>query len=75
MWRLLTVAEVEVGRHGLYITRGGQRGLLLPQVAVQYHWDRQTFLAHACRKAGLRDDAWRQAGTVIYLFEAQVFGE
>jgi len=48
---------------------------LLPQVATEYGWDREAFLVQACRKAGLRDDAWGQASTAIYTFEAQVFGE
>ena len=45
--------EIEVGQHGLYIVRGLNRGLLLPQVATQYHWARQTFLEQTCNKAGL----------------------
>jgi len=67
-------AAVEIGRHGLVVEQGGRRGLLLPQVAVEWGWDRETFLAHACRKAGLPADAWR-TGAVAYRFEALVFGE
>jgi uncharacterized protein len=67
--------EIEVGRHGLYITRGLRAGVLLPQVATEYGWDREEFLAHTCMKAGLPADAWREPGTRIELFEAQVFGE
>jgi uncharacterized protein len=66
--------EIEVGRHGLAIERGWRRGLLLPQVAVEWGWDRDTFLAHACRKAGLSMDAWK-CGATIWRFEAEVFGE
>lgn len=66
--------EVEVGRHGVYLERGYQRGVLLPQVAVEHGWDRETFLDQTCRKAGLPPGAWRQ-GTTIYVFEAEVFGE
>ncbi len=66
---------VEVGRHGLVAARGGRRGLLLPQVAVNYAWDRETFLVHTCRKAGLPDDAWQQPDTELFVFEAQVFSE
>lgn len=66
--------EVQVGRHGLVLSQGGQRGVLLPQVAVEYRWDRETFLEHTCRKAGLPPDAWRR-GARIEVFEAQVFGE
>jgi AmmeMemoRadiSam system protein A len=68
------VAEIEVGRHGLIIERGYRRGLLLPQVATEYNWDRETFLEHTCLKAGLPPDAWR-TGARILTFEAQVFGE
>jgi AmmeMemoRadiSam system protein A len=66
--------RVQVGRHGLVICRGTRRGVLLPQVAVQYGWDRETFLERTCEKAGLPPGAWRQ-GARIQVFEAQVFGE
>ena len=65
---------VEVGRHGLLISMGGRRGLLLPQVPVEHHWDRTTFLQQTCRKAGLPPDAWEK-GAVIEAFRAEVFGE
>jgi hypothetical protein len=68
-------AEVEVGRHGIHISRGRYRGVLLPQVATEHGWDRDTFLAQTCRKAGLPPDAWTQPGTVIEVFSAQVFSE
>lgn len=66
--------EVEVGRHGLLITAGFRRGLLLPQVAVEHNWDRVTFLEQTCRKAGLPTDAW-QTGATVEAFTAEVFGE
>ena len=66
--------SIEVGRHGLLIGMGGFRGLLLPQVAVEHHWDRITFLQQTCRKAGLPPDAW-QKGAKIEAFTAEVFGE
>ena len=66
--------EVEVGRHGVIIEQGGRRGLLLPQVATEQRWDRDTLLSHACLKARLAPDAWRH-GARILVFEAQVFGE
>lgn len=66
--------EIEVGRHGLIVEHGHRRGLLLPQVATQYGWDRITFLEHTCVKAGLPRDAWR-LGARILVFEAEVFGE
>jgi len=64
--------RVAVGRHGLVISRGENRGLLLPQVAVENGWDRETFLAQACVKAGLPPDAWKK-GAEIATFEAIVF--
>ena len=64
---------VEVGRHGLIAVRGGRQGLLLPQVPVEWKWDRETFLDQTCRKAGLPPDAWRMPGTEVYWFEAEVF--
>ena len=67
-------ADIIVGRHGLVVEQGWQRGLLLPQVATEWNWDAETFLAHTCHKAGLPRDAWRH-GASIYRFEAEVFGE
>ena len=67
--------EIEVGRHGLYIVRGINRGLLLPQVATEYHWDRLTFLEQTCNKAGLPPDAWKDPHTQIYSFSAEVFDD
>lgn len=64
--------EVEVGKHGLIIAKGSQRGLLLPQVPVENKWSRRTFLQRTCQKAGLPKDAWRE-GAEIYTFEAIVF--
>jgi len=66
--------DIEVGRHGLLISHGGLRGLLLPQVAEQWKWDREQFLEETCHKAGLPPDAWRQ-GARIQAFTAQVFEE
>ena len=53
------VADIEVGRHGLIVEQGFRRGLLLPQVATERSWDRETFLSHTCLKAGLKADAWK----------------
>jgi AmmeMemoRadiSam system protein A len=64
--------EVEVGKHGLIIVKGNQRGLLLPQVPVENRWSRVTFLQRTCQKAGLSKDAWR-SGAEIYTFQAIVF--
>jgi len=66
--------EVDVGVHGLMVKRGGRRGLLLPQVPGEHGWDRETFLAQVCLKAGLPRDAWR-TGAELYSFMAEVFGE
>jgi AmmeMemoRadiSam system protein B/AmmeMemoRadiSam system protein A len=68
------VREIEVGRHGLYVTKGFHSGVLLPQVATEYGWDRTTFLEQTCRKAGLPKSAWKE-GAKILSFEAEVFGE
>lgn len=72
--RLIAPEQIEVGRHGLLISLAGYRGLLLPQVAPEYHWDRITFLEQTCRKAGLPADAW-QRGASIEAFTAEIFGE
>jgi len=66
--------EVEIGRHGLMISMGGRRGLLLPQVPLEQGWDRETFLEQTCVKAGLPTDAWRR-GATLQGFTAEVFGE
>jgi len=65
---------VEVGRHGLLISDGPRRGLLLPQVPVEHVWDRETFLEQTCHKAGLPLDAWRKDAT-IEAFTAEVFSD
>ncbi|HVP90411.1 MAG TPA: AmmeMemoRadiSam system protein B [Terriglobales bacterium] len=65
---------VRVGRHGLIVTRGGQKGVLLPQVPVENGWDRETFLEQGCLKAGLPPDAWKK-GAKLEVFEAVVFHE
>src|SRR5258708_952192 len=67
--------EVEVGRHGLLISEGTRRGLLLPQVPVEHGWDRITFLEQTCRKAGLPPDAWQQQDVRIEAFTAEVFAD
>jgi len=69
-----TVDEIQVGTHGIYLVKNGSRGVLLPQVATEYGWDRDTFLKHTCLKAGLPENAW-QKDCEIYIFSALVFGE
>jgi AmmeMemoRadiSam system protein A len=73
--RVVNVDDIVVGRDGLIIRRGGYAGLLLPQVATEYGWDRETFLEQTCYKAGLPRNSWREAGTTIEKFAAEVFGE
>jgi AmmeMemoRadiSam system protein A len=67
--------EIEVGRHGLTVICGAFRGLLLPQVAQEFGWERERFLAEACRKAGLDPHAWKSPETRIEVFTAEVFAE
>lgn len=69
-----SIEEIQVGSHGIYIVKGSYRGVLLPQVATEYGWDREQFLRHTCIKAGLPEDSW-QGECDIYIFTAQVFGE
>jgi AmmeMemoRadiSam system protein B/AmmeMemoRadiSam system protein A len=73
--RIRSFDEVVVGTHGLVVERGPHRGLLLPQVATEAGWDRETFLGFTCEKAGLPRNAWRDSDTKIFVFSAQVFGE
>jgi uncharacterized protein len=68
------ISEIEVGRDGLVLEQGFRRGLLLPQVAAEYGWDRETFLSHTCLKAGLPATAWK-TGAKISRFQADVFHE
>jgi AmmeMemoRadiSam system protein A len=66
--------EVVVGKHGLVVSHHGRRGLLLPQVPVEHGWNRDTFIAETCRKAGLPKDAVLH-GATLEAFTAEVFGE
>lgn len=67
--------EIVIGKHGIYLEKGFYRGVLLPQVAKEHGWDRDTFLCQTCVKAGLPNDAWQADDAEIYIFSAQVFGE
>jgi AmmeMemoRadiSam system protein A len=67
--------QIEIGRHGLLISRGRQRGLLLPQVAVEHHLSVEQFLAEACRKAQLPPDSWRDADANICGFTCEIFSD
>lgn len=67
--------EIHVGTHGIYLEKGFQRGVLLPQVATEYQWDTETFLQQTCRKAGLSSHAWQAPDTEIYIFSATILKE
>ncbi|MBU2617289.1 MAG: TIGR00296 family protein [Euryarchaeota archaeon] len=67
--------KIEIGKHGLIITRGRNQGLLLPQVGVEHGMDEEEFLSQTCMKAGLYPDAWLEEGTQIHVFEGQIFVE
>ena len=69
------VSQVKVGEDGLIVQRSWARGLLLPQVPVEWDWDAEEFLSQTCIKAGLMPDAWLQEGTKIFKFQAEVFSE
>jgi AmmeMemoRadiSam system protein A len=67
--------DVDVGRHGLMISKGHYSGLLLPQVPLEQGWDREEYLRGLCSKAGLPSDAWRESDVQLRSFEAEVWGE
>jgi AmmeMemoRadiSam system protein A len=67
--------QVQPGLHGLVVRAGGRSGLLLPQVATDHGWDRETFLAQTCVKAGLPRDAWKDPRATVLAFTAIVFAE
>jgi len=69
------IEEIEIGKHGVYLEKGFYRGVLLPQVAVEHDWDRETFLKQTCLKAGLPTDSWESEDADIYIFSAQIFGD
>ncbi|MCD8480922.1 MAG: AmmeMemoRadiSam system protein A [Candidatus Cloacimonetes bacterium] len=69
------ISEITIGRDGLYLEHPRSSGLLLPQVATEQRWDRDTFLRQVCRKAGLPDQAWQDEGAKLYRFTAEIFSE
>jgi len=75
MRQIKNIEEIQVGKHGIYLERGGCRGLLLPQVATEYGWDRITFLKQTCTKACLPQDAWEDPATRIFIFSATILHE
>jgi AmmeMemoRadiSam system protein A len=72
--RVKDAKAIEVGKHGIIISKGFRKGLLLPQVPLEYNWDLETYLRHGCLKAGLAEDEWKK-GVKIETFTAQVFSE
>ena len=73
--RVRDAREIKVGVHGLVVSSGFRRGLLLPQVATEYGWERDEFLSHTCLKAGLPPESWKEERVEIYSFTTDVFSE
>ncbi|HEX9778859.1 MAG TPA: AmmeMemoRadiSam system protein A [Geopsychrobacteraceae bacterium] len=73
--KITDIEEISIGTHGIYLEKGFQRGVLLPQVATEYGWGRKTFLRQTCRKAGLAADAWQASDTDLYIFSATILQE
>jgi len=71
----VTLQAIEAGKHGLVVSQGRQRGVLLPQVASQFNWGAQRFLEETCVKAGLEREAWKDPATRVQAFTAEVFSE
>lgn len=68
--------EIELGKHGVIVSKGMRKGVFLPQVATETGWDKVAFLEHLCRdKAGLSKDAWKEKDTELQVFTAQLFEE
>lgn len=70
--RINNIEDIQVGVHGIYLEKDSHRGVLLPQVAIEYGWDRTVFLNQTCIKAGLPSNGWNE-GADIYIFSAEVF--
>jgi len=73
--KIENIEEIQVGKHGIIIQQGFHRGLLLPQVATEWNWDRDEFLRQTCHKAGLPSEAWKESNTEIQIFSAEIFNE
>jgi uncharacterized protein len=71
----ITLEKIEAGKHGLVVSRGWQRGVLLPQVATEFQWQPERFLEETCVKAGLEREAWKDPHTRVQAFTAEVFRE
>ncbi len=70
-----SIEEIVVGKHGLYVENGFYSGLLLPQVATEWGWDKITFLNEVCHKAMMPSNCWKSKGTKIHIFTAEIFSE
>jgi AmmeMemoRadiSam system protein A len=75
MKKIADVAEIEVGRHGLYLVKGWHSGVFLPQVPLEQGWNRTDYLENLGYKAGLGPDAWRAPDTELFIFEGLIFSE
>ncbi|OGF64067.1 MAG: hypothetical protein A2Y62_15520 [Candidatus Fischerbacteria bacterium RBG_13_37_8] len=73
--KVKSIDEIEIGKHGIMLTRGFNRGLLLPQVATEHNMDKITFLENTCYKAGLDKEAWKDKDTILEIFSAEIFSE
>jgi len=74
--RVSSIDEIEMGKHGVIVRRGGRSGVFLPQVAIETGWSKEEFMRNLCAgKAGLHPEAYKDKNTEIYIFEAEVFGE
>lgn len=73
--KIESIDEFELHRHGLVVSKGRNRGLLLPQVASEHNMDRDEFISHTCMKAGLSANAWKKEKLTYEVFEGEVFSE
>lgn len=69
------LSKIEIGKDGLIIEKGYNKGLFLPQVPIEQNWDMDEYLTNICYKAGLHSDAWKDDDSKLYIFQAQVFSE
>ncbi len=68
------ISEIKIGKHGIIVSKGLHKGLLLPQVPLEWKWNLETYLCHGCLKAGLGEDEWKK-GAQIEIFEAEIFSD
>ncbi len=75
MRRVTDIKQIQIGKHGLLVKKGNYEGVLLPQVPIEQHWDRETFLEEICYKAGLPRNCAQDPETDLFTFTALVFGD